>query len=340
MDELRDLIDNNRKLKAYIGFEPSGQFHIGWLIWANKLRDFIDAGIETYLLVATWHAWINDKLEGNIEAIRATGKYILKILDIYGIDQNKIKIRDAEELVSDKDYWALVIKVAKNTTLARMKRSLTIMGRKAEEAEMDVSKLINPAMQVADIIYLDLDIALGGTDQRKAHMLCREIAEKMNRKKVVAIHTPLLTGLKGGTRMEGVDLEDVQLETKMSKSKPEDAIFVHDSPEMVENKIMKAYCPPKQIEMNPVIEIAKYIILPKQGKMKIERPMKYGGDIEINNYLDLEKLYLEGNLHPLDLKKSVSRELNLLLDPIRKKIENSSEIKELMEQISKYRITR
>jgi len=43
-----------------------------------------------------------------------------------------------------------------------MKRSLTIMGRKAEEAEMDVSKLIYPAMQVADIIYLDLDIALGG----------------------------------------------------------------------------------------------------------------------------------------------------------------------------------
>jgi len=116
-------------------------------------------------------------------------------LEAIGVDVGKIHFVDAEELVSDKEYWSILLKSAKKTTLARVKRALTIMGRTADEAETDFSKLIYPLMQVSDIFYLDLDIALGGLDQRKAHMLARDIAEKIGRKKVVVIHTPIVSGL-------------------------------------------------------------------------------------------------------------------------------------------------
>ncbi|HID40665.1 MAG TPA: tyrosine--tRNA ligase, partial [Pyrodictium sp.] len=238
LEELRSRIEAGEKLKGYLGFEPSGLFHIGWLVWANKVKDLVDAGIEFYLLAATWHAWINDKLGGDMELIHKAARHVVDVLEVIGVDRAKLKIVDAEDLVSDKEYWAILLRVAKNNTLARIKRALTIMGRRAEEAELDFSKLIYPAMQVTDIFYLDLDIALGGLDQRKAHMLARDTAEKLGRKKPIAIHTPLLTGLQGIGRMNPsiVDEEQHALEFKMSKSRPETAVFVYDSPEDIEKK--------------------------------------------------------------------------------------------------------
>jgi len=337
LDELKQKLESGEQLKGYIGFEPSGLFHIGWLIWAYKVKDLVEAGVKMNILAATWHAWINDKLGGDMELIRRAADLTVEVLRQIGIDMSRVNVIDAEEFVKDKDYWALVLKIAKSTSLARMKRALTIMGRKAEEAELDTSKLIYPAMQVADIFYQDLDIALGGTDQRKAHMLARDVAEKLGKKKVIAIHTPLLVGLQGGGRMEaGLEKDDYLASIKMSKSKPESAIFVHDSPELVEQKLRQAYCPKGVVEDNPVLQIVKYIIFGSgSGKLVIERDPKYGGTVEFNSYEELEKAYAEGKIHPLDLKVATARKLNEILDPIRKRLEQKSEYMELIQKIEK-----
>ncbi|ALL01670.1 Tyrosyl-tRNA synthetase [Pyrodictium delaneyi] len=343
LEELRSKIEAGEKLKGYLGFEPSGLFHIGWLVWANKVKDLVDAGIEFYLLAATWHAWINDKLGGDMELIRKAARHVVDVLEAIGVDKAKLKVVDAEDLVSDKEYWAILLRVAKNNTLARIKRALTIMGRRAEEAELDFSKLIYPAMQVTDIFYLDLDIALGGLDQRKAHMLARDTAEKLGRKKPIAIHTPLLTGLQGIGRMNPsmVDEEQHAVEFKMSKSKPETAVFVYDSPEDIEKKILRAYCPAREVKFNPIMEINKYLLFARPGfKLVIERPEKYGGTIIVESYEELEKLYIEGRLHPLDLKKATAKALIEMLEPVRRYFEQNREARETLEELKKAAITR
>jgi tyrosyl-tRNA synthetase len=343
VDELKRKLEEGVKLKGYLGFEPSGLFHIGWLVWAFKVKDLIDAGIDFYLLAATWHAWINDKFGGNMELIRKAARHVVHVLEALGVDTSKLKVVDAEELVSDKDYWAILLKVAKSNTLARMKRALTIMGRRADEAELDFSKLIYPAMQVTDIFYLDLDIALGGIDQRKAHMLARDTAEKLGFKKVIAIHTPLITSLQGLGRMnpDQVDEETHAIEFKMSKSKPETAVFVYDPPEVIERKILKAYCPPRTVKYNPIMEINKYILFSRPGfRLTVERPEKYGGTIVVESYEELEKLYVEGKLHPLDLKKATAKALAELLEPVRKYFESNSEARSLLEELKKATVTR
>ena len=336
-EELKEALESGRKLKGYLGFEPSGLFHIGWLIWAQKVKDLLQAGVDLSLLVATWHAWINDKLGGNMEMIKLAGDYAITVLDSFGISRSKVHVIDAEDMVKDKDYWSLVIRVAKNTSLARMKRALTIMGRKADEAELDSSKLIYPAMQVSDIFYMDLDIALGGTDQRKAHMLARDVAEKLGKKKVIAIHTPLLVGLQGGQRMNpGVDEDDALADIKMSKSKPETAIFINDEPEEVEGKLMTAYCPKGVVENNPVLQINKYILFQVDDRgLKVERDAKFGGDVQFNTYEELEKAYAEGKLHPKDLKVATARKLNQIIDPLRKSIKSRPEYDKLAKEIAR-----
>ncbi len=336
LDELRKLLEVKKHPRAYIGYEPSGLFHIGWIIWAMKVKDLVKAGFEMILLEATWHAWINDKLGGRMDLIRKDAEYIRMVLEALGIDMAKVKTIDAEELASDKDYWALVLRIAKNTTLARIKRALTIMGRRAEEAEMDFSKLIYPAMQVADIFYLGVDVALGGTDQRKAHMLARDVAEKLGFKKPIAIHTPLLTGLQGAGRMDVVKIDEdtAAVELKMSKSRPESTILVHDTPEEIRRKIRKAYCPPREVRFNPIIEINKYILFAQEKfTLHIDRPAKYGGPLEIHSYEELEKLYTEGKIHPLDLKNATAEALIKMLEPVRRYFETNKRAKELLETL-------
>ncbi|MCE4604233.1 MAG: tyrosine--tRNA ligase, partial [Aeropyrum sp.] len=65
-EELREKLESGVKLKGYIGYEPSGIVHIGWLVWIFKVKDLVDAGVDFTVLEATWHAYINDKLGGDL----------------------------------------------------------------------------------------------------------------------------------------------------------------------------------------------------------------------------------------------------------------------------------
>ncbi len=340
--ELREKLASGEELKGYIGFEPSGLFHVGWMVWAKKLDDLVKAGVRMKVLAATWHAWVNDKLGGDLDLIRDAARYVWHVLKALGLPMEEIEWVYADDLVRDPNYWALVLKVAKNTSLARMKRALTIMGRKSDEAELDSSKLIYPAMQVSDIIYMDLDVALGGLDQRKAHMLQRDVAPKVKAKKVIAVHTPLLTSLQGGKRMDVKELDDYVAEIKMSKSKPETAIFVHDSPEEIRAKLRKAYCPAKVVEFNPVLDIVKYVIFPWRNYQPfvVERPDKFGGTVVFNTYEELEEAFKEGKLHPLDLKEATAKYLSEILEPVRKYFEENEEAKKLYERVASSKVTR
>jgi len=344
-EDLVKLLVEKEKPRGYLGFEPSGLVHIGWLVWMFKVKDLVDVGVEFYVLEATWHAYINDKLGGNLDLIRKAARYTRRVLGAVGVPETRVKYIDAEELVNSKEYWAMLIKLAKNTSLARIKRPIIIMGRQASEAESDFSKLIYPLMQVTDIFYLDLDIALGGLDQRKAHMLARDLAEKLDFKKPVAIHTPIISSIKGSSKKVSqsseLDIDDVASEFKMSKSKPETAIFVHDSPEAVRSKILSAYCPPRVLEFNPVIEINKYLLFQQPGfVLHIERPSKYGGSLDVYSVRELEEMYSQGRIHPLDLKNATAEALVKMLENIQLKLFSSKETIKLLEELMMARVTR
>nr|Q9YA64.1 RecName: Full=Tyrosine--tRNA ligase; AltName: Full=Tyrosyl-tRNA synthetase; Short=TyrRS [Aeropyrum pernix K1]2CYA_A Chain A, Tyrosyl-tRNA synthetase [Aeropyrum pernix] len=335
-EELKGLLASGARIKGYIGYEPSGVAHIGWLVWMYKVKDLVEAGVDFSVLEATWHAYINDKLGGDMDLIRAAARIVRRVMEAAGVPVERVRFVDAEELASDKDYWGLVIRVAKRASLARVRRALTIMGRRAEEAEVDASKLIYPLMQVSDIFYMDLDIALGGMDQRKAHMLARDVAEKLGRKKPVAIHTPIISSLQGPGRMEASqgEIDDVLAEVKMSKSKPETAVFVVDSDDDIRRKIRKAYCPAKQVQGNPVLEIARYILFARDGfTLRVDRPAKYGGPVEYTSYEELERDYTDGRLHPLDLKNAVAESLIEVVRPIRGAVLGDPAMKRALEAI-------
>jgi len=290
---------------AYLGFEPLWPIHVGWLVWAYKLAELREAGFDVVVLVATWHGWINDK--GSLEELRNHGERVKAVLSKVG----QFRYVYGDEIVKDPRYWELALRIAKETSLARVRRATPVMGRRAEEVELDFSKLLYPIMQVADIFYLGVDVAVGGMDQRRAHMLARDVAEKLGLKKPVALHTPIITSLSGTGRMEGThrELDEVYAMYKMSKSKPQSAIFVTDGEE-VRKKIWAAYCPPRETRFNPVYEIAAHLLIPYAG------PLEVGGR-RYEAAEDLRRDYENGAVTPQALKEAVAAALVDLLSRLR-----------------------
>ncbi|MBI2601205.1 tyrosine--tRNA ligase [Candidatus Daviesbacteria bacterium] len=330
-EELKALIDSGTPLKHYIGLEISGKAHVGWVFMMMKFKDLQDAEVETNVLLADWHTWLNKKLDGTLETAKRLGRdYFEQALracaTVAGADPGKINFILGSEFYEKmgSKYWALVIKVAKATTVSRMIRSTTIMGRKESEIS-DTAMLIYPAMQSADIFALGINIAHAGTDQRNVHVVAREAAPSLGEKKPVAIHHHLLQGLltptftTDETGKKVLDLEA----TKMSKSKPDTAVFITDSPEEIKRKVNNAYAPEGEVEFNPILDWTKHLIFYyENSSLTIKRPEKWGGNLTYTSYKDLEKDYAEKKLHPQDLKVAVAEWLIEKLEPARKYFED------------------
>ena len=357
-EELRTVLETKEQPLAYIGFEPSGIVHMGWALVTAKIKDLCDAGFKVIILWADWHASINDKVGGNLDNIRAVARYMEDCFVALGVPADKVEFRYAQDVVNDLSYWENIIKVGKITSLSRIKRTMTIMGRKEDEAELDSSKIIYPLMQCVDMFQLGVDVAYAGIDQRRVNMLAREVAEKFGWKKPIAIHTPLLPGLKGGARMNGDGAKDktvreeaksmdeqsaAMIDMKMSKSDPTSSINIHDTPDSVRQKIKKAYCPPEKENegTNPMLMIAKYIIFPRFGRMDIERPEKYGGNVSYDSYEALTEAYFSGALGPVDLKAGVADGINRVLAPVNEFFavhpENYDRVVEILKGLGKLR---
>lgn len=122
----------------------------------------------------------------------------------------------------------------------------------------------------------------------------------------------------------------------MSKSIPNSAIFVHDDEETIRRKIMKAFCPPKQIEENPVMDLMEKIVFNVFEEVKIEKK----GDKLILSLSELKDLYLKGEIHPLDMKNAAAKYINEIVKPIREHFKRDKKARKLYEIVKGFEVTR
>ena len=321
-DELHTLIETKTHPKHYIGLEISGMLHIGSLVMTGfKINDFMKAGINTTVFLADWHTYINDKMGGDWDRIKKVSQYYTEAFKFFCPGVNIVLGSDLYK--KTQDYWENFVRFSKHMTLARTMRSLTIMGRSEAEKNLDLSQLLYPPMQSVDIKALDLDIVHAGMDQRKIHMLVREIFPKLGWKVPVLVHHHLLPGLSEPLRIsldEGTG-EDTRISSKMSKSKPASGILIHDDEKAIRDKIGKAFCPVGVAAGNPILELVRYVIFHEFDEFVIERPTKYGGSITYTSYKDIEHDFITKKIHPMDLKNSTATYINKIIEPIRKHFE-------------------
>ena len=284
LSELKELLNRDEKV-AYVGFEPSGKVHLGHALTIKKMKALQEAGFKIKIFIANLHAYLNGK--GTLAEINETAAYNIKCFKALGLDEKDTDFILGSDRMS-KEYMVRVFRAATLITIQRAQRSMAQVSR---DETHNVAEAIYPVMQALDIDDLNVNVAVGGMEQRKIHMLAREILPKLGVEPPVCIHIPLIHGTDGSD--------------KMSSSKG-NFIAIDDSP--IKNKINKSFCPIGVVEDNPVIEMAHYYIFDDYEKMLIERPEKFGGNLELTEE-ELIDIFSKEELHPMDLKNTVSKYL-------------------------------
>ena len=321
-------------IRCYVGFEPSGKAHIGWKVISLQLKRMLDAKANVLIFLADWHAWVNDKFNGSMDDIQTTARYMeetFRALLGYppeGEGPGELRFVWASSIMDSGEYWARVLRCSKNMSLARVRRTFSIMGRDEDSSDGDLSRFFYPALQAADIFEMNIDVAIGGMDQRKAHMYMRDVADRWGWYKATCLHTPIISGLKStGARMESFDHE-------MSKSDPNGAILLHDEDKKLAKKMRKAFLDPEQTD-SPVYELIQHIILPEFGEVVVTPKPEFG---QPSTWTDLESFksaVADGTLHPFDAKMGVAAGVSRGLKAVASHFESNPDTLERVNELTR-----
>ena len=291
--------------RAYVGYEPSGVLHAGHMLTATKLIELQSVGFEVLVLLADVHAYLNNK--GSMEEIQATAQQMQSQFLAYGLDSSATEFVLGSSFQLEKGYTMELHRLAVETSLPRAQRS---MAEIAGDTDPTVSQAMYPLMQALDIVHLDIDLAIGGTEQRKVHMLARDVLPRLGYDAPTCLHTPLISDLTSGVG-------------KMSSSTGV-TLSMDDSTEAIAEKITAAYCPPSadppeteagEARGNPVLELFEYHVFPRVDTVEIDRPEEYGGPLRFESYDALAAAVDDGSLHPADAKSALASYMDALIAP-------------------------
>lgn len=304
--ELKELLQKKKKPSVYLGTAITGKPHIGYFMWVLKLADFLKAGFKVKLLLADLHGALDGTPWSLLEK---RYKYYARVIPLMfksiGADIKDFEIIKGSDFQKKQEYQFGILRMSTEASINDCRRAASEVVKFGDNPKL--CGLIYPIMQALDEIYLKVDIQYGGIDQRKMLMFAREFLPKIGCTRQIEVMTPMIPGLVGG---------------KMSASDPHSKIDLADDENTVEDKIRRAYCEPGIIENNGILAFTKYIIMilkqDRNEKFVVERPEKFGGNIEFRAYEEIEQAYKTKKLHPLDLKNTVAKEINKLLAPFRK----------------------
>ena len=300
-EELLHLLQQKKKPSVYLGWSITGRPHIGYYVPVLKLADFLKAGFKVKLLLADIHGALDktpwEVLEKRYHHYASTIPLMFKSI---GADISNFEIVKGSDFQMKKEYYLDLLKLASYTTVHDAQRAGSEVVKYGDNPKL--GGLLYPLMQTIDEEYLSVDIQYGGVDQRKILMLARENLPKLGYHSRIEVMTPLIPGLLG---------------KKMSASDPKSKIDLLDDEKTVADKMRGAYCEEGKVEENGVLAFLQHVIMvfkaDRQEKFVIERPAKFGGNIEFTDYQQMEDFFIEKKLHPLDLKIAVAKEITKLL---------------------------
>jgi len=321
-DDLYNMLLNKKTIICYDGFEPSGKMHIAQgLMRSINTNKLTKAGCKFKFWIADWFAFMNNKFGRDMTKIRNAGKLMIEVWKACNMNMKNVEFLWSSKEI-DKNpslYWSLVLDISTKFNLNRVIKCTEIMGRKDSDNLLS-SQIFYPIMQCADIFYLNVDICSLGKDQRKVNMLSREYCEKVKSKhKPVILSHLMILGLNG--------------KGKMSKSDPDNCIYMDDTDLDVEYKILKAFCQPDSVKNNPIFQYLEFIIFPYFNELVLET---HFNKKKYSCYTKLCRDYMNKEILPIDVKKMLIIYINKALTPVRAYFENNEDARTLRDLVDSY----
>jgi tryptophanyl-tRNA synthetase len=222
LDKVLDDWEDDRGFFLYTGRGPSGPMHIGHIIpfyFTKWLQDRFK--VNVYIQLTDDEKYLEESRGLTLED---TGKWSYEnALDIIavGFDPDRTFIFQDTEYV--KNMYPIALKVARKINFSWVRAVFGFTH------ETNIGLIFYPALQIVPSLFEKKRCLIpAAIDQDPYWRIQRDIAESLGYYKTAAIHSKFLPPLTGPAG-------------KMSASKPESAIYLHDDPKTVRRKIWLAY---------------------------------------------------------------------------------------------------
>ncbi len=304
----------NKKI-ILTGDRPTGKLHLGHYVGSLKNRVSIQNSNdydEMYIMIADAQA-LTDNAD-NPEKIRnSIFEVALDYLSV-GLDPKKVNIFIQSEVSA---LTELTFFYANLVTVSRLQRNPTVKNEiklRNFEANIPVGFFTYPISQAADITAFKANIVPVGEDQLPMIEQTREIVRSFNRiyEEVLIEPEAYLPTSKAALRLPGIDGN-----AKMSKSLG-NCIFLSDSKEEVEKKVLSMYTDPNHIRIedpgntkdNPVFTYLEALV-------EEHHFQKYWN--EYHNLDELKAHYERGGIGDMKVKRFLLNVIEETLAPIRER---------------------
>jgi tyrosyl-tRNA synthetase len=222
--ELRTQLLEGRRLHVYMGIDPTAPYvHIGHSTNYLILERLHKLGHEITVLVGDFTAMIGDPSDKSSERVQLSREQVTanlqsfreqigKILDLDSVT-NPIAFRFNSEWLAKLDFHDAV-DLAANFTVQQMLERETFRRRVADGKPLHVHELMYPLMQGYDSVALEVDLEVGGMDQKFNMLAGRTLLRRLkDRNKFVLLSTLLVNPRTGEKLMSkslgtGVALND------------------------------------------------------------------------------------------------------------------------------------
>jgi len=205
--EFDKRFNQKKPLKIKVGFDPTApDLHLGHTVIINKMRQFQEFGHEIIFLIGDFTGMIGDPSGVNETRPVLTRKQIEENAATYEKQVFKILDKDLTRIEFNSSWMQQVdssklIEIASKYTVARMLERDDFKQRFKTGNPISIHELLYPLVQAYDSVALEVDVELGGTDQKFNLLVGRHLQQLYGQPPQTAITLPLLEGLDGVKKM-------------------------------------------------------------------------------------------------------------------------------------------
>jgi len=206
-EEFAKRFHQKKPLKVKVGFDPTApDLHLGHTVIINKMRQFQEFGHEIIFLIGDFTGMIGDPSGVNETRPVLTRKQIYENAATYEKQIFKILDKDLTRIEFNSSWMQQVdssklIEIASKYTVARMLERDDFKQRFKTGNPISIHELLYPLVQAYDSVALEVDVELGGTDQKFNLLVGRHLQQLYGQPPQTAITLPLLEGLDGVKKM-------------------------------------------------------------------------------------------------------------------------------------------
>jgi len=205
--KLEKSLASGKPLRVKAGFDPTApDLHLGHTVLLRKLKHFQDLGHTVIFLIGDFTGMIGDPTGRSAtrpplsaeEIMRNAKTYMAQVFKI--LSQAKTETRFNSEWF-DKMKPADWIRLTAKFTVSQMLEREDFHKRFQEEKPIALHELLYPLAQGYDSVALQVDVELGGTDQKFNLLVGREMQRAYGQESQVVLTTPIIEGLDGVQKM-------------------------------------------------------------------------------------------------------------------------------------------